>query len=119
MLNMYKLTKNILLKWVFISKLNIYISVRPEKTLSKKIDREILQGDSMSPSLFVLCMDLLSRKLNEKYTKTSLVIDDGRYDEIYAQYRGKLYKEKSATNNPCCEGTAIFLKEYVFINTLE
>ncbi|TBU20467.1 hypothetical protein CWI38_0066p0030 [Hamiltosporidium tvaerminnensis] len=93
MLNMYKLTKNILLK-VFISKLNIYISVRPEKTLSKKIDREILQGDSMSPSLFVLCMDLLSRKLNEKYTKTSLVIDDGRYDEIYAQYRGKLYKEK-------------------------
>ncbi|TBU20345.1 reverse transcriptase [Hamiltosporidium tvaerminnensis] len=56
---------------VIISKWKIDISVRPEKIMSKKIDRGILQGDSLSPLLFVLCIDPLSQKQCEKYTKVT------------------------------------------------
>ncbi|TBU18230.1 reverse transcriptase, partial [Hamiltosporidium tvaerminnensis] len=47
--------------------------------MSKKIQRGILQGDSLSPLFFVLCMDPLSRKLNEKYTKVTLQTDAESY----------------------------------------
>ncbi|TBU10066.1 reverse transcriptase, partial [Hamiltosporidium tvaerminnensis] len=123
---------------VIISKWKIDISVGPEKIMTKKIDRGILQGDSLSPLFFVLCMDPLSRKLNEKYTKVTvqtdaeshstnhlLFIDDlkllakdsstlsamtGEAKEFLEVIGLEINKEKSATNDTCCEDTATLLE---------
>ncbi|TBU07425.1 putative reverse transcriptase [Hamiltosporidium magnivora] len=102
--------------------------------MSKKIENGILQGDSLSPLLILLCMDSLSRKLNEKYTKVTvqtdaeshstnhlLFIDDLKLlakdsstlsaitDEAkeFLKVIGlEINKEKSATNDTCYEDTA-------------
>ncbi|TBU20829.1 reverse transcriptase, partial [Hamiltosporidium tvaerminnensis] len=112
---------------VIISKWKIDISVGPEKIMSKKIDRGILQGDSLSPLLFVLCMDPLSRKLNEKHTKVRVQTDAESHSTNHLLFINDLKllakdsstlkgigleinKEKSATNDTCCEDTAILLE---------
>lgn len=46
-----------------------------EFLLNKKINREILQGDSLSPILFVLCINPLSRKINEVFLNINVKID--------------------------------------------
>ncbi|TBT96667.1 reverse transcriptase, partial [Hamiltosporidium magnivora] len=104
---------------VIISKWRIDIS----------IDRVILQGYSLSPLLFVLCMDPLSRKLNEKYTSVAvqtdaeslltvhlLFIDDlklfaknNEAKEFSKVIELEINKEKSATNDTCCD-TATLLE---------
>ncbi|TBU12087.1 reverse transcriptase, partial [Hamiltosporidium tvaerminnensis] len=123
---------------VIISKWKIDISVGPEKIMSKKIDRGILQGGCLSPLLFVLCMDPLSRKLNEKYPKVTVqtdaesystnhifFIDDlkllaidsstlsamtGEAKEFLEVIGLEINKEKSVTNDTCCEDTATLLE---------
>lgn len=46
--------------------------------LKKKIERGILQGDSLSPLLFVLCMDLLGRQLNAEHPKVQIRLENER-----------------------------------------
>ncbi|KAL6120308.1 hypothetical protein NUSPORA_02976 [Nucleospora cyclopteri] len=65
-------------KWItrflesIISKWIIDVRVNNRSLFTKRIVREILQGDSLSSLLFVLCMDPLSRALNCKYHKIIL-----------------------------------------------
>ena len=55
-----------------ISKWKIDIKTNNETILKKRIERGILQGDSLSPLLFVLCLDPLSRWLNENFPKVTI-----------------------------------------------
>ncbi|GIX61145.1 reverse-transcriptase domain containing protein,putative [Babesia caballi] len=105
----------------------------------KKIERGILQGDSLSPLLFVLCMDPLSRRLRQLYpsvqirtsdsrefgTNHLLYIDDlkllakdedvmqkmTKETEEYLTHIGLIInRDKSATNSSRCADTARLLE---------
>jgi Reverse transcriptase (RNA-dependent DNA polymerase) len=47
--------------------------------LEKSVGRGILQADSLSPLLFVLCIDPLSRQLNGIHKKVNVPTDYGMY----------------------------------------
>ena len=47
-----------------IKEWRLSIRFNNEEVLKKEVTRGILQGDSLSFSLFVMCIDTLSRKLN-------------------------------------------------------
>lgn len=106
--------------------------------LEKKIEKGILQEESLSPLLFVLCMDPLSRKLNSKYLKVGvqtdsqsfvtnhlLFIDDLKLlaeneDNLKAMKEEtknffsavglEMNREKSATNCMGCQEDAVLLE---------
>ena len=106
--------------------------------LEKKVERGILQGDSLSPLLFVLCIDPLSRVLNAKYkkvcvkTETSmyvtnhlLFVDDLKLmaesdeelkmlmketKEFFSAIGLEMNKDKSATNTEACAEDATLLE---------
>jgi hypothetical protein len=109
-----------------------------ETVLHKKVERGILQGDSLSPMLFVLCMDPLSRRLNGIYpmlkvpgennahlTNHLLFVDDlkllAKSEEVvekmvqetegfFAKVGLKMNKAKSATNVQACSEQARLLE---------
>ena len=62
-------------KWIddflekIISNWHIKILQGGQVILEKQLRRGILKGDGLSPLLFVICMDPLSRKLNSHFDK--------------------------------------------------
>lgn len=121
-----------------ISRWELEIRAGPEVIMNKKVERGILQGDSLSPLLFVLCMDPLSRKLNEKYPKVAiqcgetshatnhllfiddlkLLATDGMTLESMVEETNMFFntigleinRDKSATNESACKDTATLLE---------
>ena len=117
---------------------NLEVRLKGVKILDKQVKRGILQGDSLSPLLFVLCMDPLSKKLNSKFEKVSvktngdshltnhlLFIDDLKListkdtvlkemvEETKTFFKTiglEINKEKSATNTPICQEDAKLLE---------
>ncbi|KAF7682751.1 LINE-1 retrotransposable element ORF2 protein, partial [Astathelohania contejeani] len=65
-------------KWIpcfvkeITSKWSLNVRVGPERIVNKRVNKGILQCDSLSPLLFVLCIYPLSRRLNERYPKVSI-----------------------------------------------
>ena len=57
--------------------------------MDKKVARGILQGDSLSPLLFVLCIDPLSRRFNEKYPKMSVKTDGEHHTTNHLLFIGE------------------------------
>ncbi|KAF7679681.1 Retrovirus-related Pol polyprotein from type-2 retrotransposable element R2DM [Astathelohania contejeani] len=131
--------KEIIFKW------NLKVKAGLETIFSKKVERGILQSDSLSQLFFVLCIDLLSRRLNERYPKVVvhaeeashatnhlLFIDDlkllskdrivmnSMVEEAESFFSGiglEINRDKSATNDPLCEETSVYSMMQVFINT--
>ncbi|KAF7682921.1 Retrovirus-related Pol polyprotein from type-1 retrotransposable element R2 [Astathelohania contejeani] len=65
-------------KWInyFVKEItsmwSLDVRAGPERIFNKRVNKGILQDDSLSPLLFVLCIDPLSRRLNERYSKVPI-----------------------------------------------
>ena len=55
------------------------LKLEVEIIFEKQIERGIIQGDSLSSLLFVLCMDPLSRKLNSVFPKVDVKMQGKSY----------------------------------------
>ena len=121
-----------------ISKWKLSIRSGNDEILEKSVERGILQGDSLSPLLFVLCIDPLSRKLNGCHMKVNVPTETGMYvtnhllfvddlkliaesDEVLMQLMKEtkeffkavgleMNKDKSATNTEACAEDATLLE---------
>ena len=122
-----------------IARWALQVCSNQEIILEKRMERGILQGDTLSPLLFALCMDPLSRALNGKFPKVEVEAGEGRTHsvnhllfiddlklfgcsesdlkllaaETYAFFDSvglEPNKEKSATNSPICAGKAELLE---------
>lgn len=124
--------KDTIFKW----KLSIRSGM--EEILEKPVERGILQGDSLSPLLFVLCIDPLSRQLNGKHQKVIIPTESGTHvtnhllfiddlklmaendevlknmmeetKEFFKTIGLEMNKEKSATKTKACAEDAMFLE---------
>ena len=113
----YFVSKKIISHW------NLEVKDNNEVLINKKVNWGVLQGDSLSPLLFVLCLDTLSKRLNLIYPKVEiatnnlLFIDNLKLiahpedtlnnmltetDEFFKAVGLEMNKDKSATNVECC-----------------
>ncbi|KAF9762637.1 hypothetical protein NGRA_1878, partial [Nosema granulosis] len=63
----------------FMHNWNLEIRANNEVILNKQVRRGILQGDSLSLLLFVLCMDPLSKRLNSTYPMIEVKLEENHY----------------------------------------
>jgi hypothetical protein len=120
-----------------IARWQIDIKLQNNTILTKDIKRGILQGDSLSPLLFVLCMDPVSKKLNFDYPKLEIKLDGDNYtanhllfiddlklfaeeeetlkhmltevDKFFAAVGLERNQDKSATNTESCKEFGVLL----------
>ncbi|KAF7683698.1 Retrovirus-related Pol polyprotein from type-1 retrotransposable element R2 [Astathelohania contejeani] len=65
-------------KWItcfvkeITSKWSLDVRAGLKRIVNKRVKKRLFKGDSLSPILFVLCIDPLSRRLNERYPKVSI-----------------------------------------------
>ncbi|KAI5148113.1 hypothetical protein ENBRE01_3047, partial [Enteropsectra breve] len=98
--------KNLMGKW------NIQIIYDNKNIIKVPINRGILQGDSLSPILFVLCMEPLSKFLNNKYPKIHVSDDNRSFATNHLLFIDdlKLMAREPKVLKSMCEDTMEFLK---------
>ena len=120
-----------------VSRWNLNIRYKNEDVIKKKVEKGILQGDHLSPLLFVLCMDPLSRKLNTNFPKVEMKLEEETYtsnhllfiddlkifcqddsslkimvdetEKFFTSIGLELNIEKSVTNSKICSDKALVL----------
>jgi hypothetical protein len=121
-----------------VEKWQIEIREGGKPILEKKLGRGILQGDSLSPLLFVMCMDPLSRMLNGRYPKVEVALGEAAYScnhllfaddlklmakdddtlkkmmaetkEFFGVVGLEINRDKSATNTAACSDDALLIE---------